>query len=271
MRAITAVLAASLAMPACFLVHTSDDAGGADAGAADGGARDAGPLDCEPVPGVRVQDGIVDPVRCRCPEGESQFWVPGIRDLSVVVCDGVPDTLEYTGCNSESCAGAAVCIDNVGGGALGCVEARACLYAYVLFDLERPPWACTYADFTSAETGVIPEVECTAEMTRRGLCARGCPCPEGEMCYGHSESHPIGACVPAGFVGDVCSPDEGRGCGDPDETCLFPVELPPWMASMPPESQGRFRVRASRCIPPARCAALQAAQPGVWSCLDIAP
>jgi len=87
MRASTAALVASLLSPGCFLVHTSEDAGGGDAGAVDGGARDAGPLDCEPIPGVRVQDGISDPVWCRCPDSEGWFILPGVRSLDVVVCD----------------------------------------------------------------------------------------------------------------------------------------------------------------------------------------
>ena len=207
---------------------------------------------------------------CQCPSGESILIVPEAVTAEVFVCSGVPRTPEYRGCNSDNCADATVCVDNVNGGGLSCNAAIACVYAYELHRVPRPEWACLYADFTSAQTGVIPDVECTEELTTAGLCGRGCGCPEGQICYGNSETHSVGACAPIEPREHYCNPDRSTPCADSvREVCLFPSTLPAWMEALPADAAGRQRTSSGRCIPRARCEALQSAQPGVWSCLDI--
>jgi hypothetical protein len=220
------------------------------------------------MPGVFIEDNA-STLGCECPDGELPIGIPTVWNPPARVCSGVPRGIPYNGCNVFGCPEATVCVDNANDGPLGCNRAASCLFAYVFHDVARPESACMYADFTTAETGVVPGIACAADIQAAGLCGLGCPCLDGNfVCYGHSEQHPTGTCVTR-EIHDHCFPfnSEPEYCGtrEPERPiCLFPAVIPDWMAA---SERATARSSAGRCVTVDACAALQAAQPGVWRCI----
>ena len=174
----------------------------------------------------------------------------------------------YRACLADMCGEGAVCIDIANGGALGYVGATQCLWAYDFYGLAPPDSACAYADLTTARTGRVPPVDCTDALRSSGLCGAGCHCPTpGEFCFGNSETHATGICELSGEAGgEVCFPWTHEWCtGAERSACLWPAVIPDWVIH---SNAATARSRAGRCVPEAACAALQAAEPGVWRCIS---
>lgn len=244
------------------------DAGQRDALAFYDGAWDAAGFPCEPEPGIRVRKGVAPPYECVCPDDErGAFLPPGVVNASILPCAGLPATDVYGACVGVMCPEGAVCIDIANGGG-GCVGAEQCVWAYGFYGLPRPESSCAYADLSTANTGRVPNVECTADLRTSGLCGAGCPCPTpDEFCLGNSETHATGICALSGAAGgEVCFPATAEWCaGATRNTCVYPAVIPDWVVH---SNAATARSRAGRCVTESSCAALQAAEPGVWRCIS---
>lgn len=147
-----------------------------------------------------------------------------------------------------------------------CVAPEFCVAVREREGIERVP-SCYYADRSVAETGVIPEVECSE--LQQGECAINCPCESADHCFGLSEDHPVGMCTDDSG-GRACIADIlcSIGAGNEGKRCVTPLSEPQWYLDFLVDS-GRIEDEApfyGVCVEQSTCEQVASRYPGVWDC-----
>lgn len=196
-----------------------------------------------------------------CPEGESVLLVEELDFLPI--CSGDTDhPMHSTLVLRGMCHGPDVMLDARNPlDQPSCVSPAVCRWWHD-GDLSDP-LRCTYADTSQMVTGAIPPLDsATCEAARgQGGCGVDCECMEQEdVCYGISEVHPLGACVP--YYAPLC----GSGAACPDQRCLRPVALPTFDEAYWVRELGDDPV-AGRCVAEETCALVRDQDPESYECL----
>lgn len=229
------IFLSGLCLVGCHKRHTPSDAGAeedGDVGASDGSPDGDFPSQCVLAPGVVLYEGLESECST-CPNGLRR-WLTMYPDSSpdgILICTGAAAYNSRPVANlGAMCNQREVSIDTREG-LLGnpCVTQEVCAYYWGPDD--RDPHHCVHPDGTRVVSGEFPAADCRAVAATPQACAEGCPCPDGQACYGRSERHGVGTCIDVSsaeaWVLEICA--RGAQCGE-DEACLLPVPDPEWLS-----------------------------------------